>query len=592
MKTIKNMFFTLRYTFKLLLNYAKARVILIIILTIISALIPFASLYNTQAIINSLQNGDSSFISLIYMCLAFVAIGFISEINNDILAYKNAELKEYLYLILNKDFINKTKSFKFKDFENSETYNLMQRAEDEIGVRPFKIFGEFLTILNSIVTLFSSFTILFFWHKWTIIGFLILPILSAKYFKSINQAEFEMMFNRTKYERKSWYISNLLLKDIYIKEIKVLHLFDYLFNIFKDLRNKFYKENKGLLIRRIKFTFLYGICTNLYNDFLAIFCIYETFISKILVGNMMTYINTVNKVNVNVNSIVSNLFTLYQDCLYMENLIVFDTKVNSKIEIEKKENISNIERITINNLKYKYQNRISNALEDLNLVLNKGESIVLVGENGCGKSTLIKIICGLYDDYIGDILIDGIDLNKIDKQCYHKRLSVVFQDYNNYQLTIKENIGFGDIDYLNDYDKIHNASKISGAYDFINQLDRKFDQQVGNWFEGGTQLSGGQWQKLALSRSFMKKSDMYIFDEPTASLDPKSEFEFFKNVAKECKNSINIFVTHRFVNASFADRILVMKDGRIIENGTHEQLISKKGYYYTLYTMQMGTYKE
>ena len=191
--------------------------------------------------------------------------------------------------------------------------------------------------------------------------------------------------------------------------------------------------------------------------------------------------------------------------------------------------------------------------------------IFLTGYMGAGKTTLIKILTGLYTDYEGTVLVNDIDLRKIDMKDYQNKISTVFQDYNNYEFDAKNNIGVGDITQINNKEKIIKAAKLTGADDIIQTLPNKYDQQLGNWFSGGIQLSGGQWQKIAIARSLIRCASMYILDEPTAALDPSAEYSFFKNFRNNILDKIGIFVTHRFSNVKIADNIFVLKDGKLIE---------------------------
>ena len=245
-----------------------------------------------------------------------------------------------------------------------------------------------------------------------------------------------------------------------------------------------------------------------------------------------------------------------------------------------------IEKIEMINVSYKYPGKKNYVLKDINLTLKKGEIVVLVGENGSGKTTLIKLLNGLYDNYEGDILINGINLKEIDRESIRTKMSTLFQDYNKYQFSVKENIGFGDITEIESFDKIQDSAKKATANDFIEKLENKYNQQLGTWFKEGVQLSGGQWQKLAIARLYMKGGDVFILDEPTASLDPRSEFHFFNEFKKNVENRISLFITHRFINANISNRIIVLSNGKIVENGNHNDLMRLNGIYKKMYDLQ------
>ena len=237
-------------------------------------------------------------------------------------------------------------------------------------------------------------------------------------------------------------------------------------------------------------------------------------------------------------------------------------------------------------MSYKYPGQKEYALKNINLILKRDEITVLVGENGSGKTTLIKLLNGLYDNYEGEILFNNVNIRIINKKSIRNKISTLFQDYNQYQFTVKENIGFGNINKINSNESIYEAAQMANADKFINKLKNKYNQQLGTWFKEGIQLSGGQWQKIAIARLYMNGGDVYVLDEPTASLDPKSEYEFFSQLKKNKNDKDSLFITHRFINANVSDKIIVMDKGRIVERGNHNDLIRIDGIYKKMYDFQ------
>jgi ABC-type multidrug transport system fused ATPase/permease subunit len=315
----------------------------------------------------------------------------------------------------------------------------------------------------------------------------------------------------------------------------------------------------------------------------------EVFNKTIMIGDFMTYINTSTKVENYINSITDSLFALYTDSLYCENIVSFIEYIRISYEDKKfkTERLNeNIEKIELQNISYKYPNSNHYVLKNINLVIENDDIVAFVGENGSGKTTLIKLLLGLYEDYEGTILINNLDLKNLNRKAYLENISTIFQDYNNYEYTIMDNIKFGNIQKEMEIEYIEKVAMLTNAHEFIKKLPNKYQQQVGNWFAGGMQLSGGQWQKLALSRGIAKNADIYIFDEPTSSLDPSSEYLFFKNMLTLFKEKIGIFVTHRFINAKIANKIIVFENGEITEMGTHEELLVKNGYYSKMHKLQ------
>lgn len=573
----------IKFIFKLIKNLKLSLLIVCLFLCVINVILPYITMINTQEIINRIQIGLSIRL-ILKRLIIFLILGILYIISSNLYNFLILKYKEYLYLELNKKFLDNSLKFDLKDFENPEVYNIIQRAEQEIGIRPYNIIISLLSLISQSVNLISAFLILTKWHLTLIIGFILLACFASKYFILISKNEYDILMNRTNYERKSWYISHLLIKDEYIKEVKLFGLSQYLIQQFIKLRNRFFKENVDVLKRQYIFSEIYQLMNYIISFFIIFLAIYESTQGILLVGTAMTYINTSSKIENAIQNIVSNIFGVYKDSLYIDNIEKYFNYESRKNYGNK--TLKNITTIEFVNVSFKYPNREVYAIRNISFKIKKGEILAIVGENGSGKTTIIKLLNGLYDEYEGNILINGIEIREIDKKSLRNCLATLFQDYNKYQFTIKENIGFGSIDNLDDIKKIKYSAKKGGADQFINCLPNNYTQQVGYWFEGGTQLSGGQWQKLGLSRLFMKNADCLILDEPTASLDPFSELEIFKQLYQNSNEKINIIITHRFINTVFANKIIVLKNGEIIEKGKHDELLKQDGFYKDMFDIQ------
>lgn len=573
----------IKFIFKLIKDLKLSLLIVCLFLCVINVILPYITMINTQEIINRIQIGLSIRL-ILKRLIIFLILGILYIISSNLYNFLILKYKEYLYLELNKKFLDNSLKFNLKDFENPEVYNIIQRAEQEIGIRPYNIIISLLSIISQSVNLISAFLILTKWHLTLIIGFILLASFASKYFISISKNEYDILMNRTNYERKSWYISHLLIKDEYIKEVRLFGLSKYLIQQFIELRSRFFKENVDVLKRQYIFSEIYQLMNYVISFFIIFLAIYESTQGILLVGTAMTYINTSSKIENAIQNIVSNIFGIYKDSLYIDNIKKYFNYESNKFYGNK--TLKNITTIEFVNVSFKYPNRDVYAIRNTSFKIKKGEILAIVGENGSGKTTIIKLLNGLYDEYEGNILINGIEIREIDKKSLRNCLATLFQDYNKYQFTIKENIGFGSIDNLDDIEKIKYSAKKGGADQFINCLPNNYTQQVGYWFEGGTQLSGGQWQKLGLSRLFMKNADCLILDEPTASLDPFSELEIFKQLYQNSNEKINIIITHRFINTVFANKIIVLKNGEIIEKGKHDELLKQDGFYKDMFDIQ------
>ncbi len=583
-QNIKSVMQNIKYTIGLVKKYNTSMIIILFILSMTNSILPFVAMINTQGLINKIQIShslNSIYVNLIiYGLLGLSSLAFSNLYNFLLVKYK-----EYLYLHLNKLILEDTKKFKLSDYENPLTYDLIQRAEQDIGVRPYNIIIALLGLFTNILNFLLSIIIMISWHWWIIILFVFLPFLSFKYFRNTTRYEYETIFNRAQNERKSWYIAHLLTKDDFIKEIRNLRLHRYLMNQFSSLREKFYHQNINIKKKKTFFTGTYDFINLIISFFVVCLATVEAINGIILVGNLMTYINTSSKIETSIRSIVNSLFSLYQESLYIDNIKTY-LSFKEKTEPNRTKIIDGIEDICFQNVNFKYKGQNNYAIKNINLKIKKGDIIAIVGKNGSGKSTLIKILSGQYDDFEGNVLINGLDINTIELNSLFKQINILYQDYNKFQFTIRDNIGFGDIENISDMGKIKKCAVISGAEEFINNLEKKYNQQVGSWFNNGVQLSGGEWQKLGISRLLMKNGDCYILDEPTSSLDPISEYNFFLKLKNNLNNKIGIFITHRFINAKFANKIIVLDNGTISECGTHEELIKSNGIYKKMYELQ------
>ena len=588
---LRNTFCILLNTLNMILQYKKYIFIVLIILNTLISLLPYISILLSQKLINLIQLKQDDITVLIRIGIIYVLTKILNALLVSVNSFVNQYYSEYLFLMLNKLFLNKCNQLNYSDYEDAETYDKLQRAEQNIGVRTLSLINNVLLLFSNIIGFIVSLVILSNWHNWVLIGFIILPFISYKYFVSINNYEQKIVMERTNDERKSWYLTFLMIKDYYVKEVKAFGLTNYLMRQYCVLKDNIFKQNVSITKKKTFFSFIYKLSNTLFSSFIVMKALIETYMGKILVGNFMTYINTTSMIEGNITSTVSTVLAIYSDCLYCNYILEFFEICDKRtINSVSKKRIDKIDNIEFKNVSFKYPKSNRYAIKNFSYYFHSKKIYAIVGQNGSGKSTLIKLITGLYSNYSGDILINGINIKQIDGRNLKEKMRVIFQDFNRYEFTVKENINIGNIKNR-DINNIEKASKMTGADNFIQRLPFKYDQQLGNWFEGGVQLSGGQWQKIAVSRALVKKEGCYILDEPTAALDPLSEYNFFEKLKSNIRDSIGILVTHRFTNAKMSDEILVISDGTLLEYGTHEELIKNKKEYYKLYMLQRGELK-
>jgi ATP-binding cassette subfamily B protein len=362
---------------------------------------------------------------------------------------------------------------------------------------------------------------------------------------------------------------------------------------FRDLRRKLRGEKLGIAARRSVADLVAQTSATvaIYGSFA--FIAYQTVQGVITLGDLVMYFMAFQRGQGFLQEMLSGLAGLYEDNLFLSNLYEF---LDLKPKVVEPAHASPVPRpmqtgIVLNHVSFQYPTGARKVLEDVSLSIRPGEVVALVGENGSGKTTLVKLLCRLYDPTGGTITIDGMDLRRFETAALRREFSVLFQDYAQYHLTARENIWFGNTALPPDHERVVAAARDSGADDVIRGLPKGYETILGKLFEDGEELSIGEWQKVALSRAFLRDAQIIILDEPTSSLDAKAEYTIFQNFRKLAEGRTAILISHRFSTVRMADRIYVLKEGRIIEGGTHEELVSVGGTYARLFEMQAQHYR-
>lgn len=566
---------------KLLFKTNKKLFVLVFILNIILGFIPIISLLITQNLINAIQYQKLKFI--IYIFILYTFYNILSSIFISFKEYIENKFQFLLGYELNLMIINKCNKLTLNHFENSDIYDKLQRVQNEISYKPYQVFTLIINIISSLITALLSILIILFWKPWLIILLIPLPIFFSLNFIKIEKEAFDMNFNRTSEKRKSWYYSFLLSRDTYIKEIIFYDVGDFFIDKFKKLNLSFIKQDNLINKKRSITTSFLELINIIINSFILYLIIISATLGNIFLGNVVSYMKALNLFQSEFKNIITSLYNLYQNNLYLTHLFEF---LNINTICEKNEKIiKNIEELKVENLSFKYNEK--KILHNINFSIKKGERVAIVGTNGSGKSTLIKLILKMYAINDGDIKFNNYSINELNTVMLRKNMSILFQDFSKYELTVKENIALGDLNIINNTDKINKCIK-NANINFINSLD----DQLGLWFNDGIQLSGGQWQKIAIARTFARDCSLCILDEPSAALDPISEKEIIKMFLSLTKDKIGIFVSHRLKTAKLADKIIVLDSGKIVGMGSHENLIINNSIYQSMYYAENNNIEE
>lgn len=549
--------------------------------TVLLGITPSISLLLTQSIINGIQTGVYSFSQVVGLIIVYVACNALVSLFTIFSQYYTSVFQYKLNKTINIMILDKAGKLSFKSFENPEAYNKIQRAQTSNKIYPF--ISYILSIIQLSITFISYGAIILSWKWWSI--FLILPNACFSTFLAnrLNKKRYEMLRYRAEEERKKWYFQYLLTNDIAFKEIRTYNLAEYFIHKVKGIYDDFFKQDKSYYKKSSEISLLISILDELCMGVLFCIVIFDTYAGNILIGDSVAYINVSSNIKSTLKQLLAQISAIYNDNLYINQIFEFlDMPEEEQIKRMEK-HIDEINTITVENLSYRYNSNNRYALKDVSFSLSKGDIVAIVGKNGAGKSTLAKILSVLYNDYEGSIRINGIEMRQIDKDQLRKKISILFQDFTKYELSLGENIGISDIDNLSNCDKQKRIIESIGL-----NMDLELTQQLGNWFENGKNLSGGQWIKVGIGRVLFKDAELIILDEPNAALDAISEINIFKAIKQIAKNRICIVITHRVSNVPFyADKVMVIDEGKVVGFETHDYLLKNCHIYNELYTADL-----
>ena len=483
-------------------------------------------------------------------------------------------------------------------FEDPDTYDQLERARQQT-YSGIGFLHQILGLLQSVITLLSLITALVIYVPWLIV-LLVVTVLPA-FFGETHFATLGYLLRHrwTQSRRMLDYLRYVAATDTSAKEVKLFGLSKYLVRRYRESAEQFLLENKKLAVRRTTVGLLLATIGSLglYGGYAVI--IYYTIVGHqtpagvFTIGVLTFLMGSFRQSRGLIQQVLLSLSQIYSQSLYIRDLFLFfdiEPRVFSKPEAIAVPKVLS-RGFVFEGVSFKYPGADAYAVRNLDFELRPSESVALVGENGAGKTTIVKLLTRLYDPDEGRILLDGVDLRDYDLDELRANVGVIFQDFIRYSFLLKENIGIGQIDQMADIDRIKTAAERSLADTVAASLQDGFEQQLGRRFAGGVDLSGGEWQKVALARAYMREAQVLVLDEPTASLDARSEYEAFQRFAELTKGKMAVLISHRFSTVRMADRILVLKDGGVIEQGTHEELLKQRGLYAELFNLQAVGYK-
>ena len=503
-----------------------------------------------------------------------------------------ALLKAQLSHKVNVLILEKALTLDLTHFEDSEFYDKLTRARREASARPLSLVMRTSGLFQNALQISSFAVLLAGFSPWAVFILLFggLPAFFAE--TKFSGDAFRLFRWRAPETRMQTYLETAIAREDHVKEVKLFDLGKLFLGRYRAIYEGLYEKDRNLTMRREGFGLLFTMVSigALYSAYA--WCAIEAARGMISVGDMTMYIMMFRQGQAAVTASMGNIGGMYEDNLYLSTLYEY---LEVEVEPTKGTAVSGPDPeagVVFENVEFRYPGSDKPAVTNINLQIKRGRSLALVGENGSGKTTLIKLLTRLYRPTYGRVLLDGRDLQEWDQDVLRRRIGVIFQDFVRYQLMVGENIGAGDVREFENEDRWKEAAMQGKAAPFIEDMPGQYQTQLGKWFKDGRELSGGQWQKIALSRAFMREdADILVLDEPTAAMDAAAEAEVFEHFRSLMGQKIAIVISHRFSTVRMADEILVLDQGHIVERGSHDALMQHDGVYSKLFTLQARGYR-
>lgn len=589
----------LRATLALVWEASRWRTILIAVMSLLQAGMPAVNMWIAKLLLDAVaaaitgeagtpQEAFTRMLGLLALQVGVVAAG---NVISTVQGANRELLGDSLQNRISRRILTKASELDLGQFEDPQSYDALQNAYREVGSRPLGVFTQMITLAQALVTL-GSVSALMAQLGAAIVPLVLLAAVPAVWVQSRFGTEgYRMIRRQAADSRRQNYLGNLLTNDQAVKEIRLFGFGDFLMEKWQTYYLGFRDQLVSLIRRRSGWGLGASLLsTGLVGGATAI-VLRRAAGGGITVGDFGLFIQGISQLQSQFSNLLSGITGIYQNLLYMRNLYEF-LELPTRDHDTGEQWQGSIDSIEFRNVFFRYPLTERDVLIDVSFKVAKGETLALVGENGAGKSTIVKLITGLYRPTGGQILINGRNAEEFSPSSLRAEMSTVFQDFGQYQMTVRENIALGDVDAVADDEGVMRAAVQAGADDFIEQLPDGYDNMLGRWFEGGRQLSGGQWQRLALARLYFRGGSVLVFDEPTAALDADAEFEVIETLRAHARDRITIIVSHRFSTVRMAEKIVVLEAGRVIEQGEHDDLLDLGGVYARMFLRQARGYLE
>ena len=591
-------FGVLKYTrraIELVWSTSKPLTLALCILTIIAGLMPAAIAWVGKLIVDAVvaaaTDGTGPRAALTYVAIEAALVAVLAGTQRGI-AMCQALLRSLLGNRINVLILEKALTLSLAQFEDSEFYDKLNRARREASSRPLSLVNRTFALAQNGISLlgFAGLLITFSPLAVLILTAAGIPAFIAE--TRFSDQAFQLSRRRSPELRKQWYLETVLAREDHAKEVKLFRLGRRLLDRYVSIFTGLYADTRSLTLRRETWGLILGLIgTAAFYGAYAWIAI-AAVNGAITLGEMTMYLLVFKQGQSAVSANLSAISGMYEDNLYLTNLYEYLEQPSERHTGQITDGAVPGDGVRFENVSFTYDGAERPALDNVSLRIAPGESLALVGENGAGKTTLIKLMTGLYVPDDGAVLLDGTPLADWDRDVLDRRFGVIFQDFARYQMIVGENVGAGDVEHFEDEVRWRAAAEKGLAHAFIDELPDRYQTQLGRWFAGGQELSSGQWQKIALARAFMDQTaDILILDEPTAAMDAAAEAAMFEHFRAMSADKITVLISHRFSTVRRADQIAVVAAGRIVERGTHDELMSANGHYATLFRLQAEGYR-